>query len=79
MYEASLPVLEYMQEHRILPVSFSGLAPLWRVQGGPLDPVLDAIASRIRENTGNPATPAQVLHLWLRKKGIPYTTCVRPP
>ncbi|KIP12228.1 hypothetical protein PHLGIDRAFT_327351 [Phlebiopsis gigantea 11061_1 CR5-6] len=79
VYEASLPVLQYMREHHILPVAFSGLAPLWRVQGGPLNPILDAIASRMRDTTGGAVTRAQVLQLWLRKKGIPYTTTTSTP
>ena len=63
-----------MREHNILPVSYSGLTPLWRVKGGPLDSVLEDVVTRTHERTGKTITSAQALQLWLRKKGIPYTT-----
>lgn len=74
IYKASLPVIDYMRKHNILPTSYAGLAPLWRVKGGQLDPVLDGVASEMGDSKQKSVTAAQILQLWLRKKGIPYTT-----
>ena len=72
--KASQPVLDYMKQHGILATSFGGLAPIARVPGGPVDPVLKKIAERLTNASGEPITEAQVLHGWLFKKGIPYVT-----
>lgn len=77
VYRASLPLLQYMREHNILPTSYSGLTPLARAQDGPLTSVLDRMASQLSAERGWQVTPPQILQLWLRKKGIPYTTSVQ--
>jgi hypothetical protein len=63
-----------MRQHNILATSYSGLAPLTRVKDDSLTPVLKGIATRLSEEASQPVTLAQILQLWLRKKGIPYTT-----
>ena len=74
MLKASEPVLEYMKQVHVLPSSFGGLTPVARFPGGPVDPILSRIAVRLTKAADTPVTPAQVLQLWLRKKGIPYVT-----
>ena len=74
VFKASEPVLEYMKQVHVLPASFGGLTPVARFPEGPVDPILSRIAVRLTEVAGIPVTPAQVLQLWLRKKGIPYVT-----
>lgn len=79
LLRACVPILNYMKQHEILPVAYSGLTPLTRTEGGALLSVLDRIATRISGETSKPASQAQVLQLWLRKKSIPYTTYVLGP
>ncbi|EKM55130.1 uncharacterized protein PHACADRAFT_94947 [Phanerochaete carnosa HHB-10118-sp] len=79
VYKASQPVIAYMRERGILPTSYGGLTPLIRVKEGPLAPVLDEIAERLSRGAGQPITPAQVLQLWMKKKGVPYTTTTSQP
>lgn len=45
-------------------------SPITRQPGGPLDPVLARIGTRIG------ATPAQVIFAWLKSKNIVIVTCV---
>jgi hypothetical protein len=66
----------YMKEHGIVPVSYSGQAPISRVDSGPLDTILPSIALRLSDATGGTVTCGQVLHLWLRTQGIPYVSYV---
>ncbi|GJE90730.1 aldo/keto reductase [Phanerochaete sordida] len=79
IYEASKPVLAYMHEHGILPTSYGGLTPLVRIKDGPLNPVLVEIADRLSTQAGQAVTEAQVLQLWMKKKGVPYTTTTSKP
>ncbi|KAJ3556452.1 hypothetical protein NM688_g2018 [Phlebia brevispora] len=70
----SLPLLEYHKERGIVTTSYGGLSSIARFPGGPVDPVLARIAARLSDTYGKPVTQAQVLQVWLRKKGLPYVT-----
>ncbi|KAJ3525824.1 hypothetical protein NM688_g8343 [Phlebia brevispora] len=72
--KASLPILEYSRKQTIVVSSWGGLSSIARFSGGPADPVLSRIATRHSAACGQAVTQAQVLQLWLRKKGIPYVT-----
>ena len=41
-----------------------------------MDPVLKKVAARLSETAGRPVSEAQVLQLWLRKKGFVIITLV---
>ena len=76
MLKVSQPALQYMKKRNILVASFSGLTPITRAAGGPLDSLLPKIAERLSATRRGPVTPTQVLQVWLRKKGIPCVTYV---
>ncbi len=69
VYKAAKPIYEFSQEHKILVASYGGLAPIVRAPGGPLDPVVDAIADRLQISS------SQVYTKWLIQKGILVVTC----
>ncbi|SJL00492.1 related to aldo-keto reductase YPR1 [Armillaria ostoyae] len=68
VYEAAKPIYKFSQEHKILVASYGGLAPIVRAPGGPLDPVVGAIADRLQ------ISPGQVYTKWLIQKGILVVT-----
>lgn len=74
VYKASIPALQYMKERGIPVMSYGGLTPIARFPGGPIDSVLAKIAERVGATSGKEVTVAQVLQLWLRKKGLSYVT-----
>ncbi|KAF7800274.1 hypothetical protein EIP86_011521 [Pleurotus ostreatoroseus] len=76
VHKATRAQLEYHAKHGIVATSYGGLSPVARFAGGPIDPVLKKIATRIRTSgaVGKDVTEGQVLQLWLRKKGIPCIT-----
>ena len=74
VYKEVLPTLELQKQHGIVTASYGGLSPIFRFNGGPLDPVLTSIAKRLSDTTGKPFTEAQVLFLWQREKGIVIVT-----
>jgi diketogulonate reductase-like aldo/keto reductase len=63
------PTYELNKKHGILTASYSGLAPLHKGKGGPLDAVLDRIAEALSKRAGKPVSPAQVLGKWQQVKG----------
>ncbi|KAI0957724.1 hypothetical protein AcW1_006024 [Taiwanofungus camphoratus] len=74
VFKADQPVIEYMKKKNIVPTSYGGLTPIVRFKGGPVDPVLASIASRVGTTAGQSVSEGQVLQLWLRAKGIPAIT-----
>lgn len=74
--KASSGILSFHEQHKIIAASFGGLTPITRAKGGPIEPVLEKIAKRVGEASGQSVTQGQVLQLWLRKKDIVCVTCV---
>jgi diketogulonate reductase-like aldo/keto reductase len=74
VYRNILPMLELQKQYGIVTASYGGLSPIFRFNGGPLDPVLASIAKRLSDTTGNPFNEAQVLFLWQREKGVVIVT-----
>ncbi|KAK0483726.1 NADP-dependent oxidoreductase domain-containing protein [Armillaria novae-zelandiae] len=68
VYKAAKPIYTFSQEHKILIASYGGLTPIVRAPGGPLDPVVGAIADRLQ------ISPSQVYTKWLIEKGILVVT-----
>lgn len=68
VYKAAKPIYTFSQEHKILVASYGGLAPIVRAPGGPLDPVVGAIADRLQISS------SQVYTKWLIEKGILVVT-----
>ncbi|KAI0293048.1 NADP-dependent oxidoreductase domain-containing protein [Russula brevipes] len=79
VYKDLLPTLELQKQHGIMTASYGGLSPIFRVKGGPLEPVLASIAERLSDTTGEPFNEAQVLFLWQREKGIVIVTTTTNP
>jgi diketogulonate reductase-like aldo/keto reductase len=46
------------------------ISPITLYPGGPVDPVINAVAKRLN------AKPTQVLLSWVRSKGVAIVTCV---
>ncbi|KAJ9104117.1 hypothetical protein QFC19_004101 [Naganishia cerealis] len=66
------PLLEFMQEHDIVPEGYSSLIPLTSKPGGPVDKPVQEIADKYK------VAPEQVLLAWSRAKGaIVITTSSR--
>lgn len=74
------PVLELQQQHGIVTESYGALTPLLRhPTGGPLKPVLSAIAAKVSQKTGKPIDEATVLLLWTRAMGAVAVTASGNP
>jgi len=67
-YASQKAVVEYCQKHGIVVEGYSGLTPLTKLPGGPVDQVVSTIAARLN------ASPAQVLLKWVRAKGVVVVT-----
>ena len=63
------PTYELGMKHGILTASYSGLAPLHKAKGGPLDPIVDQLVEALSKRAGKPVSPAQVLGKWHQAKG----------
>ncbi|KAF5373653.1 hypothetical protein D9758_000690 [Tetrapyrgos nigripes] len=68
--KAAQPTLDFCKERDIVIESYGGLTPVARVPGGPVDPVITAIAERLSKETGTVVNSGQVLSKWLLQKGI---------
>jgi len=73
-FKVAGPIHEFNKKHGILTTSYSGLTPIVRARGGPLDPVLASIRDRLERSSGKPVTEGQVLGKWLLQKGIVFVT-----
>lgn len=69
------PILDLQEEHGILTESYGPLSPLLRHKtGGPLKPILERIAHRLKSVTGRDVDEAAVLLLWCRAKKVVAVT-----
>jgi diketogulonate reductase-like aldo/keto reductase len=71
-YAEQKPLLDYCAQHGVVVAAYSSLTPITRSPGGPVDVPVRAAAARIG------GTPAQVLLLWARAKGVVIVTQVSP-
>ncbi|CAE7222200.1 unnamed protein product [Rhizoctonia solani] len=69
-YHEQAELLEFANKHGIRIESYSGLTPITKLPGGPLDGVLEGIAKRL----GPKVTPAQVIMSWIHAKGVVVVT-----
>ncbi|KIY71994.1 Aldo/keto reductase [Cylindrobasidium torrendii FP15055 ss-10] len=67
-YAETKATLEYSKKHGIVIEAYSSLKPITKLPGGPVDAVLDRIASKKN------LTPAQVIQLWVLSKDIVVVT-----
>jgi len=68
------PLLEYSNTYGICLESYGALAPITREPGGPLDPVLPEVRTRLAGTWGRPVTDGQILFKWCLQKGIVVVT-----
>ncbi|KAK0459824.1 NADP-dependent oxidoreductase domain-containing protein [Desarmillaria tabescens] len=73
VFKAAEPIYKYALEHKILIASYGGLTPIVRAPGGPVDPVVNGIAERLK------ISPSQVYTKWLLQKGILVVTTTSKP
>jgi len=64
----SSSLLSFATKHGIVLESYSGLTPITKMPGGPLDPVLEKIAK------ARGATPAQIIFSWVHSKRVVIVT-----
>ncbi|KAJ8590503.1 Aldo/keto reductase [Rhizopogon salebrosus TDB-379] len=74
VWKSLQPVLALHKEHNIITSSFGGLSPLFRAQGGPVDPVIEKIRARLESTRGQPVSSSQVLNKWLQQCGFLVVT-----
>ncbi|KAF8905134.1 NADP-dependent oxidoreductase domain-containing protein [Mucidula mucida] len=67
-YKQMLPTLQYCKQHNIVVEAYSSLTPITKAPGGPVDPIIEAIAKNRN------ATPAQIIQLWVSSKDIVIVT-----
>ncbi|KAJ7587203.1 Aldo/keto reductase [Mycena floridula] len=67
-YAKNKALLEYSASQGIVTEAYSSLVPITRNPGGPVDAPVAATAKRLG------ATPAQVIILWVRSKGVVVVT-----
>ncbi|KAH7911497.1 NADP-dependent oxidoreductase domain-containing protein [Hygrophoropsis aurantiaca] len=72
-------VLDMHAKHGIVTSSYGGLSPLFREKGGPLDPVVEKIRSRLETTRGSPVSDGQVLNKWMQQKKILVVTTSSKP
>ncbi|CAE6483228.1 unnamed protein product [Rhizoctonia solani] len=65
-YHEQAELLDFANKHGIRIASYSGLTPITKLPGGPVDEVVEGIAKRL----GPKVTPAQVIMSWIRAKGV---------
>jgi len=70
VHRAAAPIVEFGKAHNIVTASYGGLTPLIRAPGGPLDPVVETIRTRLEKEIGRPVSGPQVLIKFLNQKGI---------
>ncbi|KZT30224.1 Aldo/keto reductase [Neolentinus lepideus HHB14362 ss-1] len=68
------PLLEYSHTYGIRLESYGALAPITREPGGPLDPILSKLRTRLAGTWGRPVTDGQILFKWCLQKGIVVVT-----
>ncbi|KAJ8586099.1 Aldo/keto reductase [Rhizopogon salebrosus TDB-379] len=61
-------------QYKIVTSSYGGLSPIFRGQGGPLDPVIEKIRVRLETTRGSPVSDGQVLNKWLQQNGVLVVT-----
>ncbi|OJA16548.1 hypothetical protein AZE42_00629 [Rhizopogon vesiculosus] len=68
------PVFALHKEFDIVTSSYGGLSPLFRAQGGPVDPIIEKIRERLESTRGQPVSSSHVLNKWLQQQGILVVT-----
>ncbi|KAF8308111.1 Aldo/keto reductase [Clavulina sp. PMI_390] len=73
VWNAAKGILEFQKEHKIVTAVFGGLSPLFRIEGAPLESLLESIQKRLATMSVT-ATPAQILQKWLVQSGMVVVT-----
>jgi hypothetical protein len=74
MWKSLQPVIALHKQHDIITSSYGGLSPLFRAPGGPLDPIIEKIRTRLESTRGEPVSVGHVLIKWLEQYGILVVT-----
>ncbi|KAJ3800047.1 oxidoreductase [Lentinula aff. detonsa] len=77
IWDTAAKIYDFCQEKGIV-VEYGALSSLFRVPGGPVDPVVASAVQRLSKESGTSVSPGQVLMKWLiQKRVVIVTTCVR--
>lgn len=69
------PVIDYHAKHGIVIESYGPLSPLLRhPTGGPVKPILERVAKRLSDESGQEVDSAMVLLLWTMQMGVVAVT-----
>ncbi|KAL1738925.1 NADP-dependent oxidoreductase domain-containing protein, partial [Schizophyllum fasciatum] len=74
VWRSAKAIYDLCKAKGIAVASYSGLTPITSGKGGPLNPILPEIATRLSKDYGKTVTPAQVLMKWLIQKDIIVVT-----
>ncbi|KAI6045730.1 NADP-dependent oxidoreductase domain-containing protein [Pisolithus marmoratus] len=74
VWMALQPTLSLHRKFDIVTSSYGGLSPIVRGRGGPLDPVVANIRTRLEHTRGSMVSEGQVLQRYLQQKGILVVT-----
>ncbi|KAJ3784101.1 oxidoreductase [Lentinula aff. detonsa] len=69
-YITAAKVYDFCQEKGIVVESYGALSSLFRVPGGPVDPVIASAVQRLSNESGTSVSPGQVLMKWLIQKRV---------
>ncbi|KAK7054693.1 hypothetical protein VNI00_003156 [Paramarasmius palmivorus] len=74
VWDTAKAIYDFAKEKGIVLESYGGLVPITKAPSGPVDPILETIASRLSKDSGRTAQPGHVLTKWLLQKGIIVVT-----
>jgi len=74
VWDTASQIYSFCKEKGIVIEAYSGLAPIVRTPGGPVDPILASAAERLSKEAATPVSTGQVLTKWLIQKGAVVVT-----
>ncbi|KAJ3986114.1 NADP-dependent oxidoreductase domain-containing protein [Lentinula detonsa] len=74
IWDTAAKIYDFCQEKGIVVESYGALSSLFRVPGGPVDPVIAGVVQRLSRESGTSVSPGQVLMKWLIQKRVVIVT-----
>ncbi|KAJ3736118.1 NADP-dependent oxidoreductase domain-containing protein [Lentinula guzmanii] len=74
IWDTAARIYDFCQEKGIVVESYGALSSLFRVPGGPVDPVIANAVQRLSKESGTSVSPGQVLMKWLIQKRVVIVT-----
>ncbi|KAJ3744863.1 NADP-dependent oxidoreductase domain-containing protein [Lentinula detonsa] len=74
IWDTAAKIYDFCQKKGIVIESYGALSSLFRVPGGPVDPVVAGVVQRLSRESGISVSPGQVLMKWLIQKRVVIVT-----